>query len=111
MAGPAGWAGPGGAEGGPRGRATAGGTLWVTVAAPPSTAGALPASTCGDLVTDGAGPPDVVLVTDAPMRAGARLPTLQGRDAALQTIRAAGFRAGRYRVGFAACDDSTAQSA
>ena len=45
------------------------------------------------------------------MRAGARLPTLQLRDAALQTIRAAGFRAGRFRVGFAACDDSTAQSA
>jgi DNA-binding SARP family transcriptional activator/ABC-type branched-subunit amino acid transport system substrate-binding protein/DNA-binding beta-propeller fold protein YncE len=98
-------------QGAPRGLAAAGGRVWATVAGAPRTVGVLPASTCGELITDGAAPPDVVLVTDAPMRAGARLPTLQVRDAALQTIRAAGFRAGRFRVGFAACDDSTAQSA
>ncbi len=98
-------------DGVPRGLAAAGGTIWATVAGAPRTAGALPPSTCGELIADGSGPPDVVLVTDAPMRAGARLPTLQVRDAALQTIRAAGFRAGRFRVGFAGCDDSTAQTA
>jgi ABC-type branched-subunit amino acid transport system substrate-binding protein len=85
------------------------GSAWVsTVGA--TRAGALPASTCGDLVTGGQ-EPNVVIASDLSLQAadfggGPRAMA----DAIRVVLEQHGFRAGRYAVGYRSCDDSTAQA-
>lgn len=102
-------------DGIPRDLTIAGRMLWVGVAAGTGTSGALltgpaPGATCGPTFYAGAGRPDVLIVSDFPLRAAPRAPTLQMADAVALTLRRHGFRAGRLKVGFRSCDDSTAQA-
>ena len=105
----------------PRQIAVGAGGVWVTVAgaagAPVAAAGevpeggpALPAATCGRVFYGGAGVPDRLIVSDMPLRAGGSLPTLQMSEAIAYVLRQRGFRAGRLRIGYQSCDDSTAQA-
>jgi YVTN family beta-propeller protein len=103
----------------PRRLAAAGGRIWVTVAgsrgdeAPAARGGALqglPASTCGRAFYGGPGNPDGIVVSDMPLRGGPQLPTQQMSDAIAFVVRARGFRAGRFRIAYQSCDDSTEQS-
>ena len=105
----------------PRQIAVGAGGVWVTVAgaagAPVAAAGevpeggpALPAATCGRVFYGGAGVPDRLIVSDMPLRGGGSLPTLQMSEAIAHVLRQRGFRAGRLRIGYQSCDDSTAQA-
>jgi len=103
----------------PRRLVFAAGRLWVTVAGSPheqaaasadgSVAG-LPGGTCDRVFYGGPGRPDGLIVSDMPLRGGPRLPTQQMNDAIAFVLRARGFRAGRYRIAYQSCDDSTEQS-
>ena len=103
----------------PRRAAFTGGRLWVSVAGagdvPPASSAApgidaLPASTCGRVFYGGAGHPDRLIVSDLPLRGGPELPTRQMSQAIAFVLRQRGFRAGRLRIGYQSCDDSTTQS-
>ncbi|MBA3261075.1 MAG: winged helix-turn-helix domain-containing protein [Thermoleophilaceae bacterium] len=103
----------------PRQIAVGAGGVWLTVAgsagAPlpaagtPARGAALPASTCGRVFYGGKGAPQRLIVSDMPLR-GRDLPTLQMSEAIAYVLRQRGFRAGRFSVGYQACDDSTAQT-
>jgi DNA-binding SARP family transcriptional activator/ABC-type branched-subunit amino acid transport system substrate-binding protein/DNA-binding beta-propeller fold protein YncE len=86
----------------PQGVAFAGGRAMVTVAA---------ASTCAPMLPQEAGDPDLVIVSDldlAPSSAGQlTLPMVQ---AIKDVFQRHGYRAGRFRIGYRSCDDSTAQT-
>ena len=95
--------------------------VWVTVAgaagAPLAAAAdaprggpALPAATCGRVFYGGRGVPDRLIVSDMPLRGGGALPTPQMSEAIAYVLRQRGFRAGRLRIGYQSCDDSTAQA-
>ena len=95
--------------------------VWVTVAgaagAPLAAAAdaprggpALPAATCGRVFYGGSGVPDRLIVSDMPLRGGGALPTPQMSEAIAYVLRQRGFRAGRLRIGYQSCDDSTAQA-
>ena len=105
----------------PRQLAVGAGGVWVTVAgaagAPLAVAGdapeggpALPAGTCGRVFYGGSGVPDRLIVSDMPLRGGGSLPTQQMSEAIAHVLRQRGFRAGRLRIGYQSCDDSTAQA-
>lgn len=84
------------------------GSVWVSVAGAASN-GALPASSCADVVSGGR-TPDVLIASDNPLQG----PNSGGPRAMTDAIRLVfeqhGFRAGKYAVGYQSCDDSTAQS-
>jgi branched-chain amino acid transport system substrate-binding protein len=99
----------------PRGLAADGERLWVTLAAAGGGApardaaraatGAVTAPACGPVVA-GAGAPERLIVSDLPLqRPGIGLIP----EAIAFVLRQRGFRAGRFRVGYQSCDDSTAK--
>lgn len=84
------------------------GSVWVSVVGGASK-GALPASSCTDVVSGGR-TPDVLIASDNPLHG----PNSGGPRAMTDAIRLVfeqhDFRAGKYAVGYQSCDDSTAQS-
>ena len=103
----------------PRDVAAGAGGVWVTVAGSgggsvPAAAEAeaaaetLPASFCGELFAGEK--PDLLVASDLPLQGGNRFTTLQMSEAIGFVIRQRGFRAGRFRVGYQSCDDSTSQT-
>jgi YVTN family beta-propeller protein len=95
------------------------GGVWVAVAGSPSTSvqaastgeriPALPASRCGPVLA-GTGRPQLLIASDLPLRG---LPTLQTAEevtAIAYVLREHDFRAGRFRLGYQSCDDSTTLS-
>jgi ABC-type branched-subunit amino acid transport system substrate-binding protein/predicted Ser/Thr protein kinase len=84
------------------------GAAWVSVAGAPRD-GSLPASACGDVESGGVRP-DVVIASDlllqGPTSAGQR----EMAEAIRVVLRRHEYRAGRFAVGYASCDTSTAQS-
>ncbi len=81
--------------------------------APVSGAGAvsgLPQGACDAVFYGGGDRPDRLIVSDMPLRGGPQLPTQEMSDAITFVLRERGFRAGRYRIGYQSCDDSTAQT-
>jgi YVTN family beta-propeller protein len=102
----------------PRRLVVADGRVWVTVggavaeqpAVGSSPAPALPPPSCGPLYYAGGGRPDGLIVSDMPLRGGGRVATVQMAEAIEFVLRRRGFRAGRFKVGYQSCDDSTAQT-
>jgi YVTN family beta-propeller protein len=103
----------------PRRLVFAAGRLWVTVAGSPQEQAAasadggvagVPGPTCGRVFYGGPGRPDGLIVSDMPLRGGPQVPTQQMADAIAFVVRERGFRAGRYRIAYQSCDDSTEQS-
>ena len=87
------------------------GTNGVTVPAAAQTRtgiDALPASVCGPVLSAGDGPPQRLLVSDLPLHGGPGVPTQQMSAAITFVLREHRFRAGRWRLGYQTCDDSTA---
>jgi branched-chain amino acid transport system substrate-binding protein len=96
------------------------GGVWVAVAGSPSTSvqaasrgalgsSALPPSVCGPVLA-GTGRPQLLIASDLPLRG---LPNLQTREevaAIAYVLREHNFRAGRFRLGYQSCDDSTTLS-
>jgi YVTN family beta-propeller protein len=100
------------------GVAAGAGAVWVTVAggeapqtqAAPSRVDALPASSCSPVYYAGEGRPQYLIASDLPRRlvgAGRARETAAMVEAAKLVLAERGFRAGRFRIGFQACDDST----
>ena len=95
-----------------------GGAVWVGVSGAPhasvpavsqSTEGLSPlaASICGPVLSGG-GRPEKLVVSDLPLHAGPV--TVQMGEAIAYVLREHDFRAGRFRLGYQSCDDSTDQS-
>ncbi len=95
-----------------------GGALWVGVSGAPgaslpavsqsrATPSSLPGSICGPVLSGG-GRPQKLVVSDLPLHGGAV--TVQMGEAIAYVLREHDFRAGRFRLGYQSCDDSTAQS-
>lgn len=99
----------------PRALAVAGDTVWVASAAAaepaPVTAGdaPLPRSVCGPVLS-AAGGYDHLVVSDLPLQGNLAFSAQQMEQAIAFTLRERGFRAGRWRLGYQACDDSTART-
>jgi YVTN family beta-propeller protein len=97
------------------------GAVWAAVAGAPGAslpavgqgdAGirALPSSVCGRVFFGNGGSPQRLIVSDLPLRGAPGLPTQQMSSAIAYVLREHGFRAGRFRVGYQSCDDSTSQT-
>jgi branched-chain amino acid transport system substrate-binding protein len=71
---------------------------------------ALPASLCGPVLSTSDGPPQRLIVSDLPLHGGPGVPALQMNAAITLVLREHNFRAGRVRLGYQTCDDSTAQT-
>jgi DNA-binding SARP family transcriptional activator/ABC-type branched-subunit amino acid transport system substrate-binding protein len=98
--------------------ATADGQLWVTtgaglttVASANPSAGqlvhALPASSCSPIYY-GNGAPRYLIVADLPLQGFEGVIATQATQAIQFVLRRDNFRAGPYKIGYQACDDSTA---
>jgi DNA-binding SARP family transcriptional activator/ABC-type branched-subunit amino acid transport system substrate-binding protein len=106
----------------PREVAVGSGRVWVSVAAgataaQPATgapreeiAGALPASICGHVSYGEAGSPQLLIASDLPLQSGPRGSSLPEAQAIAFVLARHRFRAGRFRVGYQSCDDSTTQA-
>ncbi len=71
---------------------------------------ALPSSSCTPIEYDGDGNPDYLIVSDLPLQGASRTQTVQINDAIRFELKQSGYKAGDYKIGFQACDDSTAQA-
>ncbi len=94
------------------------GAVWVGVSGAPDASlpavsqthtglSSLPGSICGPVLSGG-GRPQKLVVSDLPLHAGSV--TVQMGEAIAYVLREHDFRAGRFRLGYQSCDDSTAQS-
>ena len=70
---------------------------------------ALPSSSCGKLQYGGSGSPQFIIASDLPLQGANRALTTQMNKAMAYMLGQQGWTAGKYTVGFQACDDSTAQ--
>jgi len=70
---------------------------------------ALPASSCAPLEYKGSGDADYLIATDLPMQGGSRTQTTQMVGAIKYLLQQQNWKAGKYKIAFQACDDSTAQ--
>jgi branched-chain amino acid transport system substrate-binding protein len=89
--------------------ASAGNQVWVTVGGS-SEATVSAASSCSDVFYGGSGAPDHVIVSDFPMQGPASATTVPMTAAIRLALEQHRFRAGPYKIGYQACDDSTAQA-
>jgi DNA-binding SARP family transcriptional activator/ABC-type branched-subunit amino acid transport system substrate-binding protein len=69
---------------------------------------ALPQSRCSPIVSQPGAHPRYLIASDFPLQGDHRDTGAQMTDAIEFELRAHGFRAGRYEIGFQACDDSVA---
>ncbi len=92
----------------PQALAVGEGSAWVSVAGAAGE-GRLPAFACGEVVSGGRSP-DVLVASDLPLRGPQSAGPRAMADAIRHVVERHGFRAGGHSVGYASCDDSTAQS-
>jgi ABC-type branched-subunit amino acid transport system substrate-binding protein/streptogramin lyase len=73
--------------------------------------GAVEESFCTPVEFGGEGKPQFLIVSDLPLQIpGSNLQPLQFTDAIRYVLARHGFRAGRYRLGYQSCDDSSVRS-
>ena len=70
----------------------------------------LPSSSCGPVVYKGSGSPDFIVPSDLPLQGAIRHQTMQISRAMIWALAQAGWKAGKYKIGYQSCDDSTAQT-
>jgi branched-chain amino acid transport system substrate-binding protein len=93
----------------------AGAALVVAGVATGKTGGArsasdLPSSSCQPLQYGGSGKPQFIIASDLPLQGSSRSQTVEMTKAMAFVIKQAGYKAGKYTVGYQSCDDSTAQA-
>jgi branched-chain amino acid transport system substrate-binding protein len=84
----------------------------VAIAGPnsSSTAAALP-STCGKVFYKGSGSPQLIITSDLPLQGAGRAQNLLMQQSIQYVLeKQFKFKAGKFTVGYAGCDDSTAQA-
>ena len=69
----------------------------------------LPASSCSPLVK-GSGSPQAILASDLPLQGSGRTQTIEMTKAIQFVLAGAGWKAGKWTLGFQSCDDATAQA-
>jgi branched-chain amino acid transport system substrate-binding protein len=74
------------------------------------TAAAVPSPACGPLQYGGKGIPEAVVVSDLPLRGDSKQRSAQMNDAIRLVLEGANWQAGGIKVGFQACDDSSAKT-
>jgi branched-chain amino acid transport system substrate-binding protein len=70
----------------------------------------LPASSCAPLVYKGSGSPQYLIASDLPRQGAQRAQSTQMTQAIQFILAGAGWKAGKYTIGYQDCDDSTAQA-
>jgi branched-chain amino acid transport system substrate-binding protein len=70
----------------------------------------LPASSCTSIVYKGGGSPKYILASDLPLQGAGRAQTIEMTKAIQFILAGAGWKAGKYTVGYQSCDDATAQA-
>ena len=70
----------------------------------------LPSSSCGKLQYKGSGSPDKIIVSDLPLLGANRALTTEMARAVVFMLGQSGWKAGKWKIGFQSCDDSTAQA-
>ena len=63
-------------------------------------------ATCGPVQYEGSAPAQALIVSDLPLRGASSKRSQQMNDAIRLVLRTAGWRAGKHRIAFQACDDS-----
>jgi DNA-binding SARP family transcriptional activator/ABC-type branched-subunit amino acid transport system substrate-binding protein/DNA-binding beta-propeller fold protein YncE len=86
------------------------GGVWLTALGAPSADATLPAATCRSVFFRGGGSPRLLVVSDLPLQGDARAAVTPMVEGIRFVLQRRGFRAGRHRVGYGSCDDSTAQA-
>jgi branched-chain amino acid transport system substrate-binding protein len=76
--------------------------------AAPLEASPVASSTCGPVQYEGPGKASSLIVSDLPLRGASSQRSAQMNDAIRLTLRTAGWKAGKVKLGFQACDDSDA---
>jgi branched-chain amino acid transport system substrate-binding protein len=71
---------------------------------------ALPSSSCADIYYTGSGKPDHIIASDLPLQGSGRTQTVQMTQAIKFVLKQNSFTAGKYKIGYQSCDDSTAQA-
>lgn len=67
-------------------------------------------SACGPLQYGGAGDPEAIVVSDLPLQGDSKQRSKQMNDAIRLVLEGANWQAGGVKVGFQACDDSSAKT-
>ncbi len=70
----------------------------------------LPASSCAPIVYKGSGSPKYILASDLPLQGSGRTQTIEMTKAIQFILNGAGWKAGKYTIGYQSCDDATAQA-
>ena len=70
----------------------------------------LPASSCSPLIYKGSGSPQAILASDLPLQGSGRTQTIQMTQAIQFILAGAGWKAGKWSLGYQSCDDATAQA-
>ena len=70
----------------------------------------LPSSSCGPIVYKGSGTPDFIIPPDLTLQGAIRHQTVEISRAMIWALAEAGWKAGKYKIGYQSCDDSTAQT-
>jgi len=70
----------------------------------------LPASSCSPLQYKGSGSPDFIVASDLPLQGSSRSQTIEMTKAMAYELNSSGWKAGKYKIGYQSCDDSTAQT-
>jgi branched-chain amino acid transport system substrate-binding protein len=70
----------------------------------------LPASSCGPLQYGGSGSPQYLIASDFPLQGASRTQTVEMGKAVAFILAQHGYKAGKYTIGYQACDDATAQA-
>jgi branched-chain amino acid transport system substrate-binding protein len=75
-----------------------------------TTATAVESSACGAMQYGGSGSPEALIVSDLPLQGDSRQRSVQMNDAIRIVLEDANWQAGGQRLGFQACDDSSAKT-
>jgi branched-chain amino acid transport system substrate-binding protein len=70
----------------------------------------LPSSSCGAIQYGGSGKPDKIIASDLPLQGSNRSLTTEMAAAVAFILKSHGYKAGKWKIGFQSCDDSTAQA-
>ncbi len=70
----------------------------------------LPASSCSPIVYKGSGSPKYILASDLPLQGSGRTQTIEMTKAIQFILAGAGWKAGKYTIGYQSCDDATSQA-
>jgi branched-chain amino acid transport system substrate-binding protein len=69
----------------------------------------LPSSSCQKLQYGGSGNPDYIIASDLPLQGANRALTIEMSKAIVFMLKQNGWKAGKFKLGYQSCDDSTAQ--